>query len=50
MKKYGVKTAKHENFYNSEDAMDYLSNLVIEYPIVIKADGLAAGKGCYYCI
>jgi phosphoribosylamine--glycine ligase len=45
MKKYGVKTAKHENFYNSEDAMDYLSNLVIEYPIVIKADGLAAGKG-----
>jgi len=40
-----VKTAKHENFYNSEDAMDYLSNLVIEYPIVIKADGLAAGKG-----
>ncbi len=45
MKKYGVKTAKHKNFYNSEDAMDYLSNLVIEYPIVIKADGLAAGKG-----
>lgn len=45
MKKYGVKTATYESFYNPEDAIDYLSNLVIDYPIVIKADGLAAGKG-----
>ena len=43
MKKYGVKTAQYGTFTECEEAKDYLENC--EYPIVIKADGLAAGKG-----
>ncbi|MGL5414634.1 MAG: phosphoribosylamine--glycine ligase [Clostridium sp.] len=47
MKKYGVSTAEYEVFYNEEDAKRYLENC--DYPIVIKADGLAAGKGVVIC-
>lgn len=43
MKKYGVKTATYEVFYEEDKAKEYLENS--KYPIVIKADGLAAGKG-----
>ena len=43
MKKYGVKTAQYETFKECDKAKAYLENC--EYPIVIKADGLAAGKG-----
>ena len=43
MKKYGVKTAAYEAFNDAEKAMEYLKTA--KYPIVIKADGLAAGKG-----
>ena len=43
MKKYKVKTAQYETFDNVEEALGYLQDC--EYPIVIKADGLAAGKG-----
>jgi phosphoribosylamine--glycine ligase len=43
MKKYGVKTAKYENFIDYDKAITYLDT--IEYPTVIKASGLAAGKG-----
>lgn len=43
MKKYGVKTAEYGNFTDCTEAKAYLENC--EYPIVIKADGLAAGKG-----
>lgn len=43
MKKYGVKTASYEAFSDSKKAIEYLKKA--EYPIVIKADGLAAGKG-----
>ncbi|MFR1708581.1 MAG: phosphoribosylamine--glycine ligase [Clostridium sp.] len=43
MKKYGVKTAAYEAFNDSKEAIEYLKKA--EYPIVIKADGLAAGKG-----
>ena len=43
MKKYGVKTAKYEIFTDYEKAINYLDK--IEYPTVIKASGLAAGKG-----
>jgi len=43
MKKYGVKTATYENFTDYDKAIAYLDT--IEYPIVIKASGLAAGKG-----
>jgi len=47
MKKYGIKTAAYEVFENENQAVDYLKNC--EYPIVIKADGLAAGKGVIIC-
>jgi phosphoribosylamine--glycine ligase len=43
MKKYGVKTAAYEAFNDSKKAIEYLGKA--EYPIVIKVDGLAAGKG-----
>lgn len=43
MKKYNVPTAKYETFDNYEDAMKYLDKEGA--PIVIKYDGLAAGKG-----
>lgn len=47
MKKYGVKTAAYEVFTDAEKALDYLYHC--EYPIVVKADGLAAGKGVIIC-
>ncbi|MBX7407829.1 phosphoribosylamine--glycine ligase [Clostridium chauvoei] len=47
MKKYSVKTAEYEVFYDSDKALKYLENC--SYPIVIKADGLAAGKGVCIC-
>ena len=43
MKKYGIPTARYETFDDPEDALDYLR--LADYPIVIKADGLALGKG-----
>lgn len=47
MKKYGIKTAAYEVFENENKALEYLKKC--EYPIVIKADGLAAGKGVVIC-
>ena len=47
MKKYGVNTAEYEVFYDAEEAKAYLETC--SYPIVIKADGLAAGKGVVIC-
>ncbi len=43
MKKYGIPTAKYEVFNNAENAYEYLKTAPI--PTVIKADGLALGKG-----
>ncbi len=43
MKKYGIPTASYEVFTNPADALEYLKDC--EIPIVIKADGLALGKG-----
>ena len=43
MKKYGIPTASYETFDNAEKALEYLENAPL--PIVIKADGLALGKG-----
>lgn len=47
MKKYGVKTAEYEVFYDVDKALAYLENC--PYPTVVKADGLAAGKGVAIC-
>ncbi len=43
MKKYGIPTAEYEVFENAEDAIKYLETAPI--PTVVKADGLALGKG-----
>lgn len=43
MKKYGIPTAAYEVFEKAEDALGYLETAPI--PTVIKADGLALGKG-----
>ena len=47
MKKYHIPTAAYENFDNAEDALDYLKTA--SFPIVLKADGLALGKGVLIC-
>lgn len=44
MKRYGIPTAKYETFDSSEQAMEYI-RAEGKYPVVIKADGLALGKG-----
>lgn len=43
MKKYGIPTAKYETFESSKKAIEYLK--IAPIPAVIKADGLALGKG-----
>ncbi|MBQ9141533.1 MAG: phosphoribosylamine--glycine ligase [Lachnospiraceae bacterium] len=47
MKKYNIPTAAYENFDNAEAALAYLETA--EMPIVLKADGLALGKGVLIC-
>ncbi len=47
MKKYNIPTAGYENFDNDADALKYLETA--KYPIVLKADGLALGKGVLIC-
>ena len=47
MKKYNIPTATYENFDTSEEALAYLETA--KMPIVLKADGLALGKGVLIC-
>ena len=47
MKKYNIPTAAYENFDSAEEALAYLENA--NMPIVLKADGLALGKGVLIC-
>lgn len=47
MKKYGIPTAAYENFDNADEALAYLETASM--PIVLKADGLALGKGVLIC-
>lgn len=47
MKKYHVPTAAYETFTNADDALAYLETA--KMPIVLKADGLALGKGVLIC-
>ncbi|RHP34570.1 phosphoribosylamine--glycine ligase [Lachnotalea sp. AF33-28] len=48
MKKYNIPTAGYETFEDPEAAIHYLENEA-EFPIVLKADGLALGKGVLIC-
>ncbi len=47
MKKYGIPTAAFETFDSAREAEKYLKGC--RYPVVLKADGLAAGKGVLIC-
>ncbi|MBQ3599789.1 MAG: phosphoribosylamine--glycine ligase [Lachnospiraceae bacterium] len=47
MKKYNIPTAAYETFTDAKEALAYLENS--DYPIVLKADGLALGKGVLIC-
>ncbi|MCI8417989.1 MAG: phosphoribosylamine--glycine ligase [Lachnospiraceae bacterium] len=47
MKKYGIPTAAYENFDDPKKALAYLEKA--KFPIVLKADGLALGKGVLIC-
>lgn len=47
MKKYNIPTAAYETFDNAADALKYLDSA--KFPIVLKADGLALGKGVLIC-
>lgn len=47
MKKYNIPTAAYENFTDPEAALTYLETA--KFPIVLKADGLALGKGVLIC-
>jgi len=47
MKKYNIPTAGYENFTDPEEASKYLETA--KMPIVLKADGLALGKGVLIC-
>ncbi len=48
MKKYGIPTAAYEVFTDAESALSYLETA--KYPIVLKASGLALGKGVLICM
>ena len=48
MKKYNIPTARYENFEDADAALAYLREKA-EFPIVLKADGLALGKGVLIC-
>ncbi len=48
MKKYGIPTAGYETFTDAEKASDYIRK-TNRYPVVLKADGLALGKGVLIC-
>ena len=47
MKKHDIPTAAYENFDNADEALAYLETA--KFPIVLKADGLALGKGVLIC-
>ena len=47
MKKYNIPTAAYENFDDADAALRYLETA--KFPIVLKADGLALGKGVLIC-
>ena len=46
-KKYKIPTAKFGVFENTKKALNFLDQC--KFPLVVKADGLAAGKGVYIC-
>lgn len=47
MKKYGIPTARYETFSDMDAALNYVNSQTV--PLVVKADGLALGKGVLIC-
>ncbi len=47
MKKYQIPTAGYETFDSADEALTYLEGA--DFPVVLKADGLALGKGVLIC-
>lgn len=47
MMKYNIPTAKYQSYFSYDDAIQSLDSY--KYPLVVKADGLAAGKGVVIC-
>ena len=47
MEKYSIPTAKYKSFTDEKSALDFINSIAT--PMVIKADGLAAGKGVIIC-
>ncbi len=47
MKRYGIPTAEYETFTDAEKAREYVKECTL--PVVLKADGLALGKGVLIC-
>ena len=45
LRKYQIPTAQAASFDSPDDAKTYISNLPDDVPVVVKADGLAVGKG-----
>lgn len=49
MTRHGIPTARYEVFSSSAAASAFLESAVARFPLVVKADGLAAGKGVVIC-
>ncbi|MEW6455928.1 MAG: phosphoribosylamine--glycine ligase [Acidobacteriota bacterium] len=49
MKKYNIPTADFEIVYSEDEAVKIISSERFKFPLLIKADGLAAGKGSVIC-
>jgi phosphoribosylamine--glycine ligase len=49
MQKYCIPTADYYSFSNIDEALKFLKNVELDKKVVVKADGLAAGKGVYIC-
>ncbi len=49
MRKYGIPTAGYRVFSDAQEALSYL-RMESDYPVVVKADGLALGKGVSICL
>jgi len=49
MARHGIPTASFRIYDRASEAADYLSSSAAGYPLVVKADGLAAGKGVILC-
>jgi len=47
LEKYNIPTAKYKVFSSAAEAIEHLGG--VSYPVVVKADGLAGGKGAYIC-